>query len=127
MTDREIIEKARKRVKEKKEFYAHLWSYVSTMIFLLFINLFTSPGYLWVLWPAMGWGIGIVSHAIAVFGFFGNREDEWEERELEKEITRLKRRKKGLPEPEEELLLDDQLELKELRKQKADWDDRDFV
>jgi hypothetical protein len=129
MTDREIYEKAQKRVKEKKDFYSHLSSYVITMVFLLFLNLFTAPGYLWVIWPAMGWGIGLAFHAFSVFGIFGNQDDDWEERELKKEIERLKRKKKDLPESaDDEMLLDeDPLELKELKKERADWDDKDFV
>ena len=71
MNDREIYERAHKRVKAKKDFYSHLTSYFITMIFLFFINVFTSPGYLWVMWPAMGWGIGLAFHAVEVFGVFG--------------------------------------------------------
>lgn len=125
MTDREIIEKAHKRVKDKKDFYSHLTSYIITISFLLFINIFTAPGYLWVVWPAMGWGIGLAFHA---FGIFFTNDDDWEEKELQKEIERLKRKKKYSLETDDELILeDDPLELKELKKQRADWDDRDFV
>ena len=128
MNDREIYERAHKRVKAKKDFYSHLTSYFITMIFLFFINVFTSPGYLWVMWPAMGWGIGLAFHAVEVFGVFGNREEEWEEQELKKEIARLKRNRKYVSSQEDDEILDESpLELKELRKEKADWDDKDFV
>jgi hypothetical protein len=61
-------------------------------------------------------------------GFFGRNHDDWEEREIEKEIERLKRNRGYLPEPEEDLLDSEKgLKLKELKKERADWDDKDFV
>jgi signal transduction histidine kinase len=42
-------------------------SYLGVMAMLALINLFTTR-YPWFLWPAMGWGIGIFSHYMAVFG-----------------------------------------------------------
>ncbi|NNF36963.1 MAG: 2TM domain-containing protein [Saprospiraceae bacterium] len=129
MTEREIIEKAQKKVKDKKNFYTHLTSYIITIGFLFAINILTSPGYLWVIWPALGWGVGLAFDAVSVFGIFGSTDEEWEEKELEKEIARLKRKNRSLPETQDdELILDhDELELKELSKEKRDWDDRDFV
>jgi len=34
---------------------------------LLGINLGTSTAHLWVKWPLMGWGIGILAHALVTF------------------------------------------------------------
>ena len=131
MTERDIIEKARKRVKEKKDFYGHLSSYIITIGFLFFINLFTSPDYFWFVWPALGWGIGLAIHFIGVFSVFGDRDSDWEEKELQKEIRRLKRKKSMLPEESDILDLDDErLDLEELKKERAadpNWDDKDFV
>lgn len=39
-------------------------------------------------WPAMGWGIGIVSHALSAFeimNFFGA---DWEKKQVEKRLGR---------------------------------------
>jgi hypothetical protein len=128
MTEEDIIKKAEKRVKAKKGFYAHLSSYVISIGFFFFVNLLSSPGDWWFFWPALGWGIGLASHYIAVFGFFGSKDDDWEERELEKEIERLKRKRNYLPEPEKDLLESERgLELKELKKERSEWDDQDFV
>lgn len=125
----DIKKKAKKRVKEKKDFYAHLVSFVSTMVFLLILNLLTSPGYLWVIWPFLGWGIGLVSHYFSVFGFFGMGTQDWEEREIEKEMSKIRDRE--LPQPRDEDYLDldtDRLELKEREKlYRKKWDDQDLV
>jgi hypothetical protein len=70
MTEEDIIKKARKRVKAKKGFYAHLSSYIITIGFFFFVNLLSSPGDWWFYWPALAWGVGLVSHYFGVFGFF---------------------------------------------------------
>ena len=59
--------KARKVAGAKIGFYIHLTVYVVVNALLVSINLVTSPGYLWFVWPLLGWGIGILAHAIAVF------------------------------------------------------------
>lgn len=74
-------EKAAKRVKELKGFYGNLISYCIVIPFLAVINLVTSPKELWFYWPMLGWGIGIVAHAMNVFAI----GKAWEDRKI-KEI-----------------------------------------
>ena len=78
-------EEARERIEELRGFYAHLAAYVAVNVFLILVNLITSPGYLWFVFPLFGWGIGLAIHAVMVF-WTGN---EWESRKLE-ELTGLK-------------------------------------
>tara|TARA_R110002111_G_scaffold223820_1_gene285615 strand:+ start:117 stop:638 length:522 start_codon:yes stop_codon:yes gene_type:complete len=75
-------EQAKKRVNELRGFYSHLASYVGVIGFLLLINLLNWEGELWFLYPAGGWGIGIVCHAFSVF-FSGAK---WEEQKMQ-ELT----------------------------------------
>ncbi|WP_336701916.1 2TM domain-containing protein [Chryseobacterium indologenes] len=81
--------KASRRVKELKEFYGNLTSYCIVIPFLAILNLMTAPGYLWFLWPALGWGIGIAFHAISVFGI----GKSWEERKI-KELMEKEEKEK---------------------------------
>ena len=74
-------------VRDLKGFYSHAASYVLVMTFLLFVNL-TTTDYLWVIWPAMGWGLGLASHALQVFEVFDFWGDDWEKREVEKRLGR---------------------------------------
>ena len=62
-----ILRRAKSRAHAELGFYGHLMSYLGVMAMLALINLFTTR-YPWFLWPAMGWGIGIFSHYMAVFG-----------------------------------------------------------
>jgi signal transduction histidine kinase len=67
--ERQTYERARKRAQAEAGFFVHLMWYGIILGFLLIINLMTSPGYLWVVWPALGWGFGIASHFSAVYGW----------------------------------------------------------
>jgi hypothetical protein len=127
MHTQEELNKARKRVKAKKGFYQHLMAYAIVNTFLLALNIFVSPGYLWFVFPMLGWGMGLAFHYVDVFGIpgFDILSKEWEERELEKElkndgssvgdssanVSKSKRSEK-------------ELELKELQR---NYDETDFV
>src|SRR4051812_40415245 len=44
---------------------AHATSYLMVMALLVTIWLLTTPGgYFWPIWPMLGWGIGLASHAV---------------------------------------------------------------
>jgi len=75
--------KAKKRVTELKEFYISLTSYVVFIIALGALNYYTNQWrYAWFLWAAFGWGIGIVFHALKVFGGASMFGKNWEERKM---------------------------------------------
>ncbi len=80
--------KAMEYVEGIKSFYQHLFSYVLVISALTAINFFSSPGYFWVVWPAMGWGIGIISHGIRAFELFALFSPEWEKKQIEKRLGR---------------------------------------
>ena len=61
--------KAKKRVKELKDFYGHLTSYCIVIPFLIFINLYTAAKFQWFWFPMLGWGMGLTFHAFEVFGY----------------------------------------------------------
>ena len=82
----EKYEEAKKRVKELKDFYRNLITYVAVNILLIVINLITSSDSLWFYWVTIFWGIGIVLHASKVFILKGKfLGKEWEEKKI-KEI-----------------------------------------
>jgi Domain of unknown function (DUF1707)/2TM domain len=54
------------RREARAEFAEHLRTYLFVMALLVGIWALTGMGYFWPIWPAFGWGIGIVSHAAAV-------------------------------------------------------------
>ena len=131
MKNEDIFEEANKKVKAKKGFFYHFFAYAFVLIMLYVIMHFENNGeILPVIIVALSWGIGIVIHYFKTFGtenldFIGVNPN-WEERELEEEIERLKR-KRELKERilEEKNLLDelDELELKQIIKKPLEDDD----
>ncbi len=75
-------------VRNLKGFYSHLVVYVLVIILLFIVNYMTSPGYIWAWWVLLGWGIGIISHALRVFGVFALFGPEWEKKKIEKRLGR---------------------------------------
>ncbi len=76
------------RVRQIKAFYLHVVKYSAVMTFLLVINLTTSPSYLWVVWPALGWGIGLVGHGLTTFELVPFLNGDWEKRRVEHYLKR---------------------------------------
>lgn len=76
------------QVRKLKGFYVHLAQYVAVIALLALINLVGQPGYLWFVWPALGWGIGLAAHAASVFDIFPFLNGDWEKRQVEKRLGR---------------------------------------
>ena len=51
----------------RQKFFGHLRTYVIVNSILALMNLLTSPGYPWVLWCVLGWGIGLAFDASDAF------------------------------------------------------------
>jgi transcriptional regulator with XRE-family HTH domain len=77
-----------RQVRKLKGFYIHFSQYVIVVGVLTIVNLLRTPGYLWVIWVALGWGIGVVSHGLGVFGKFPFLGAEWERKQVEKRLGR---------------------------------------
>ncbi len=75
--------RAKERVAEVKKFYTSLVSYILVISFLAGLNYYADEWrYAWFLWPALGWGIGLVFQGIKAFDmnpFFGK---SWEDRKI---------------------------------------------
>jgi 2TM domain-containing protein len=80
--DRERYERARRRVRELRAFYVHLTVFVAVNILLHVINFATAPGAYWAFWPLLGWGIGLLAHALATYRWMPFAGKEWEERKI---------------------------------------------
>jgi hypothetical protein len=116
----QLYEKARRRVARKKRLFKDLVGFVSTSVFLLFINLMFSPGYLWAMWPIGFYAISIIITYLDLIR--ETFEEDWEEKALTREYHRLKE-KKNSTHPEAEDLLD----LDEIKEKSPRWNDQDFV
>ncbi len=93
MDDQEAYERAKSRVEAKMGFYIHLGVYIAVNTLLIVINFYTSPQYLWFKWPMIGWGIGVIFHAVGVFVLSGgsNIKNRMIEKEMKRQGSRLER------------------------------------
>lgn len=80
---------ARARVRRLRGSNVHLIVYLLVNSGLLVLNLLSGRPF-WFIWPALGWGIGLLAHGVSVAGwrFLGS---DWEERKIREELDRRKR------------------------------------
>jgi len=74
---------AKKRVKEIKDFYVHLATYIAVIGFLAFLNFKDGfQEYPWFLWPAAGWGVGLAFNAASAFRINPFFNKNWEKKKI---------------------------------------------
>lgn len=74
-------QQAKEKVEAIKDFYRNLFAYSIVIPVLAFIN-YKTTSFAWFLFPALGWGFGLVMHGLGAYGynpFFGK---DWEERKI---------------------------------------------
>lgn len=77
------------RHEAKRAFYEHLGVYVVVIAGLFAINMLSSPGTLWFLYVAVGWGIAVGIHAVSLyFGEEPMQKVEEGDEEQDKETRR---------------------------------------
>ena len=81
-------EKAILYVRDIKGFYNHLIIYAVVITCLFVLNFIRSPNHFWVVWPAIGWGIGVLFHGLNVFEVFSLFGANWERRQVEKRLNK---------------------------------------
>ena len=88
MSEDEIYELAKQRVKAKKDFYSHLGAWVIVNIVLVIVWALSTPGgYMWFLWPLCIWGFFVLVHFVQVF-ILKARSDKVS---IEKEAEKIRR------------------------------------
>ncbi len=73
--------KAKEKVEAIKGFYGNLLAYCIVIPILAFIN-YNTTSFAWFLFPAAGWGFGLLMHGLNAYNynpFFGK---DWEERKI---------------------------------------------
>lgn len=75
--------RAKERVAEIKKFYTGLISYVVVISMLAAVNYYVNQwSYMWFLWAAFGWGVGLVFQAAKAYQWSPFMGKNWEERKL---------------------------------------------
>ncbi len=78
--------RAKERVEKLKGFYTNLFSYCLVIPVLIIVNLNTSK-FQWFWFPMLGWGMGILFHALETFGY----GKSWEDKKIREIMNRDKK------------------------------------
>jgi hypothetical protein len=73
--------RAKEKVEKIKGFYSNLTSYLIVLPILVYVNFRTSD-FPWVIFPALGWGFGVVVHGLEAYGYNPFMGKNWEERKI---------------------------------------------
>lgn len=95
LSDRE--QKAMEYVRDIRGFYIHAIQYAVVIAGLAVVNLYSSPEYLWFLWAAFGWGVGVAVHGLSVFEVVNLFGDRWEKRQVAKRLAKSRQEGNGGP------------------------------
>jgi hypothetical protein len=87
MVDRRRVISAQQRLAEIEGFYIHFACYALVLAGLTGLNAYTGDAW-WVQWVFLGWGIGVVAHAFAVFGSKPRFVTTWERRKFRELVRR---------------------------------------
>jgi hypothetical protein len=88
LSEEEVYEIAKKRVKAKKDFYGNLGAWAIVNIILVIVWVLTDvSGYPWFLYPLCIWGAFVLIHFVQVFVF----KPKSDIGAIEKEAEKIKR------------------------------------
>jgi hypothetical protein len=88
MEENEKYERAKKRVRALRDFYGHVIIYLIINVFLIVVNLISTPERLWFYWVTLGWGIAVILNAISVFGIGGIWGSDWEDKKIKQMLKK---------------------------------------
>ena len=74
------------RIRAKRGFWIHFGVYLAVNALLVFIWATDPSGSFWPMWALLGWGIGVVAHALRVFIGPSEISEERIDRELRRDV-----------------------------------------
>lgn len=79
--------RAKRKVKNLKQFYQHLVIYLLINALLFAINLFTFKDFWWFVFPLLGWGIGVAIQGLSVYNDRPSSSN-WEDKKIKDYMER---------------------------------------
>lgn len=83
LSQEEKYARAFKKVSARKSFYINVVNYFIVNLIMIVINYITDPGHWWFYWVTAIWGIGLIFHAVTVFGINERLGDDWEKKKMQ--------------------------------------------
>lgn len=98
------LTRARRKVAALKGLYVHAAIFAVVLVGLVLVDWLSGAGW-WVQWVFIGWGIGVASHAVAVYFDASERVAAWEDRKVQQLVREYERhpgRPAGYPSADQE-------------------------
>ena len=80
--------RAKSKVQAIKGFYGNLLAYCIVIPFLAYIN-YNTTSFLWFIFPALGWGFGLLMNGLYAYGYSPFFSKKWEERKIKEFMQEL--------------------------------------
>ena len=84
--------RAKEKVEALKGFYANAISFCIVIPGLAWLNYVTTD-FPWIIFPVVGWGLGVTLHAMEVYGYNPLLGKGWEERKIKEFMDKEEHRK----------------------------------
>ena len=85
--EHEKFAQAKERMEDITAFYIHLAAFAITILAMLNADIVDGNDLIgpldWVFWPFFGWGIGVLGHAWAVYGYTPRVIADWQDRKIQ--------------------------------------------
>ena len=81
----------RRRISKMRAFQRRIAMFGVIVVVLFVINLMSSPGDWWVVWPMLGLGFVLALNAVGIYGIDGLLGPDWEERKRQELLARFQR------------------------------------
>ncbi|MDF4221893.1 2TM domain-containing protein [Maribacter sp. M208] len=81
-------QKAKEKVEAIKGFYGNLLAYCIVIPILAYIN-YSTTNFPWVIFPALGWGFGVIMNGLYAYGYNPLFSKNWEERKIKQYMQEL--------------------------------------
>lgn len=91
LEDRDLERQARRRAGAKLGWYLHATVYLAVNLLLMILSAQSPRG--WALYPALGWGLGLLIHGLVVFVLTSGVHEGL----VQRERRRLQARRGGTP------------------------------
>jgi hypothetical protein len=120
----ELRKKAEKKVEAKMAFFICTIVFSFTTVVLLMLSFYLPSISFWLRLPIPVFVMVLAIIYLSAYGlpYSGAFSEDWKEEEVEREMTKLYRQKRGQLPPPEDLSEPETLELKELERLRKKWD-----
>lgn len=82
--DTQLRRHAIQRIRARQQFHLHVAFYLAMSVYLVYLWSRSDADVFWPIWALVGWGMGLASHGLHVYGWEHRISEERIQREIER-------------------------------------------